>query len=446
MEIRIPSKARGFSCAGLRVTLEPRPGLGGVAIRYDFIVPVCITIQGRALRSAVKLKSSGLKFIEAKDDLQESTSLVVTIKNEGGTYSEATPFASIWQILPSRAQLVTRNLQLPGISIIPGAEVDIVADLKRSLPTGKYKIVTTLGVDGRRVPGLTEEITFKNPVLSGVAHQNAAMRLLPGQVDLEVNPGRVASQQIVIRNNSDEHIVVKAIPVVPEAMAGKFLVLRGEDLSCVNWIEVRPNELSIRAGGERKVTVVARMPKEDELPALSQDPTNYYATLKIYGFYRDHSSAGMASAMVNVSRKGSEPMPVIQPRNTTINSLDGTKALVVSAFANLGMTHVVPTCSGRIESQETGVLGSRISYATVPMKNVDADKNLMPFETRQFSAEVDVSNIPAGNYIVTTTLSYGLGESNYKQSSRMFEVFENNGEKLIYLMGENTRPVASSGG
>ena len=151
--------------------------------------------------------------------------------------------------------------------------------------------------------------------------------------------------------------------------------------------------------------------------------------------------------MVNVIRKGVEPAPVIQARNTTINSIkDTNKAIVVSAFANLGMTHVVPTCSGRIESQETGVLGSRISYATMSMKNEDADKNLMPVETRQFSGEVDFSNIPAGNYIVTTTLSYGLGQSNYKQSSRTFEVFDSNGEKLIYLTGENTRPVASSGG
>lgn len=446
LEIRIPSKAKGFSCAGLRVTLEPRPGLGGVAIRYDFVVPICITIEGRALRSAVKMVSSGLRFVEAKDDKQESTSVVVTVKNEGGSHSMLTPVASVWQVLSSGTRSVVRDLALPEVAIIPGAEIDLMADLQSSLPSGTYRIVTRMSVDGRRVPGLTDEIAFKNPGVSGPAHERGAIRLLPGQVDLEVNPGRTVSQQIVVRNDSDEHIVVKAIPVVPEIMAGKVLEVRGEDLSCVNWTEVRPTEFSIRAGAERRVTVVTRMPKEDDLPALNVEPTNYYGTIKFYGFYRDHSSAGMASAFVNVKKKGAEGTPFIQARNLTIKALDGNKALVVGAFANLGLVHVVPTCSAQIESQESGILGTPVRYGgTLAMRNEDADKNLMPLETRQFSAEVDFSDIPAGKYTVTATISYGLGASMFKQSTRMFEIYESNGEKQIYL-GENTRPVASSGG
>ncbi|NQV34106.1 MAG: hypothetical protein HQ515_15545 [Phycisphaeraceae bacterium] len=446
LEIRVPSRAKGFSCAGLRVTLEPRPGLGGVAIRYDFVVPICITIEGRALRSDVKLVSSGLKFVEAKDDKQESTSVVVTIKNEGGAHSMLTPVVSILQILASGTRSVVRDLALSDVAIIPGAEIDLRADLQSSLPTGRYRIVTRMSVDGRRVPGMTEEIAFKNPGVSGPVHQRGAIRLLPGQIDLEQNPGRTASQQIVVRNDSDEHIVVKAIPVMPETMAGKILNVRGEDMSCVDWTEVRPTEFSIRAGAERKVTVVTRMPAEDKLPAVNEELNNFYGTIKFYGFYRDHSSAGMASAFVNVKKMGGESTPFIQARNLTIKSLDGTKALVVGAFANLGTVHVVPTCSAQIESQENGILGTPIRYGgRLALKNVDADKNLMPLETRQFSAEVDFSDIPEGKYIVTATISYGLGASMFKQSTRMFEVYESNGEKQIFL-GENTRPVASSGG
>ena len=132
--LTIPSKAKGFTCAGLKVALEPRSGLGGVAIRYDFVVPICISIEGRALRSDVYPKASGLKFLEAVEDQQESTSVFVTIRNDGSTHSKLMPFASIWQILPSRTRLIRRNIPLPQIGIIPGAEIDVATNLGTSLP------------------------------------------------------------------------------------------------------------------------------------------------------------------------------------------------------------------------------------------------------------------------------------------------------------------------
>jgi len=444
LNIRIPSNAKGFSCAGLRVALAPRPGADGVVVKYDFIVPICISIEGRALRSDVSLQSSGLKFHEAEDGKRESTSVVVSIKNEGTTHSKLTPIASIWQVLPTSTRLVKRDVELPEMGIIPGAEIDIMTDLYSSLPTGTYKIVTRLSVDGRRVKGLTKEVDFDNPVFSGLAHQDAAMRLIPGQIDLELQPGRVGNQKIVIHNYSDEDIVVKAIPVVPDVLAHKFLDVRGEDISCAEWIEVRPNELPIRAGGERKVTVIVRMPKEDLLPVLTVDPTNYYGTVKFYGFYRDRSSAGMTSAMVNVMKRGALPTPVIQEKDLKIQSLGQSRFQLVGVFSNFGTIHVVPTCTGRIQSD--GEQGSRIQYGTMTMANQDADKILMPFETREFSAEVDFSDIPAGRYIVTARIDFGRGVGMNKEIMKTFEVFDRDGEKLIFSVDESIRPVASSGG
>lgn len=446
MSIVIPSSAKGFACAGLRVALAPRPGADGVVIKYDFIVPILVSIEGRALRSDVKLQSSGLKFIEAKDDKRESASVFVGIKNEGTARSKVTPITSIWQILPEGSRLVKRDIKMPEIGIIPGARVDIHSDLQNSLPTGRYKIVTRLSVDGRRVKGLTQEVEFNNPIFTGLAHQDAAMRLIPGQIDLELQPGRVGTQKVVIHNYSDEAIVVKAIPVVPDVIAHKVTDVRGEDISCADWIEVRPNELPIRAGGERKVTVIVRMPKEESLPKLVVDPTNYYGTVKFYGFYRDRSSAGKTSAMVNVMKRGATATPIIIERDLKIQSLAGqpNKFQLTGVFFNRGTIHVVPTCTGRIQSE--GEAGSRVQYGSMPMANVDADKVLMPFETREFSAEVDFSAIPAGRYVVTARLDFGRGVGMNKEIQKTFEVFDGNGEKQVFSVNESIRPVASSGG
>lgn len=447
MMLVIPSRAKGFYCAGLKVALEPRPGLGGVAVKYDFVVPICVSIEGRALRSDVKPVGSGLKFVKAGEDQQESTSVTVTIKNDGGTHSRLAPFASIWQVLPSRTSLIRRDVPLPPIGIIPGAEIELATNLQTSLPTGTYKIVTRLGVDGRQQgKPMIQEVKFNNPVFTGMAHQAAGMRLIPDQVDLEVNPGRIGNQQIVLRNYSDEDIVVKAIPVVPEAMAGKYLVVRGEDLSCADWTRVVPDEMLIRAGSERKVSVRVRMPKEENLPVLSVDPTNYYATVKFYGFYRDKSSAGMTSATINVMRRGAEPVPVIQGKDVKIQSLaEPSRFQLVGEFSNFGLVHVVPTCVGRIQSE--GAPGSRINYGTVKMVNQDSNRNLMPYETRQFSAEMDFSRIPEGKYIVTVRLDFGRGVDMNKEIQKMYEVVHgSNGEKLVFSAEETVGSVASSGG
>ncbi len=444
--VKIPPKARGFYCAGLQVSLQPRDGVGGVTIRYDFVVPVCVVIEGRALTTDVKLVSSGLRFIEAKDDQQESASVVITVKNNGTSRSKLVPFASIWEVLPSRRRVVKRDLAFSPIAVIPGAEVDLAVDLQSKLPSGKYRIQTRLSVDGRRVKGLTQEIDFTNPGFAGETHEDAAMGLTPNQVDIELLPGRRGTHKMTIRNNSDEAIVVKAIPVLPSVMAGKVVHVRGEDLSCADWIEIIPNEVPIRAGGERNVTVVVRMPREDEMPVLAIDPSNHYATLKFYGFYRDRSSAGMASTMVNVMKKGAEANPEILGRNMSIQSLPGkpSQCQVVGVFANRGVIHVVPTCTGRIQSD--GAPNSRTEHGILKMVNVDADRVLMPYETRQFSGEFDFSGIPAGKYIVTVRLDYGFGLN--KQMQKLYEVYDDpsSGEKLIFSATANSESMASSGG
>ncbi len=443
LEIRIPNRARGFFSAGLQVSLNPRPGLGGVPIRFDFVVPICVIIEGRALTSKVELLSSGMKFVEGKDDQKESASVVITLKNVGTSYSMLTPYSSIWQVLPTGRRLVKRDLKFRPIDIIPGAEIDMTADLERSLGSGKYRIVTQLSVDGRRVKPLSEVVDFVNPAFTGAAHLDAAMRLTPSQVDLEMLPGQMGSRKITIQNNSDEAIVVKAIPVVPAVMAGRVTDLRGEDLSCADWIEIRPNEVPIRAGGERNVTVLVRMPEKDDMPVLSVDPTNYYGTVKFYGFFRDRSSAGMSSAMVNVISKGAEVTPLILQKSVKVTQIAGTTRFqLVGVFSNIGLTHVVPTCTGRIQSN--GALGSRTQYGVLKMVNEDADKFLMPYETRQFSGEFDFANIPEGKYLVTVRLDYGIDLS--KQIQKIYEVFDQDGEKLVFSSTETSGSVASSGG
>ena len=229
--------------------------------------------------------------------------------------------------------MVQRDIQLPSLGIIPGAEIDVPVKLSTTLPTGTYKIRADLIVDGRPVRGIVDECNFVNPVYQGMARMGNAMRVLPGNIEFEMSPGRTDSQRITIHNFSDEDIVVKAIPLVPDALANKVALVRGDSLSCADWIEIRPDAVPIRAGGERNVNVIMRMPKENDLPMMETvDLTNYYADIKLYGFYRDKSSAGSTTAMVNVSKKGTDPIPMIKEDSMAINSLGGTKFLIIGEF------------------------------------------------------------------------------------------------------------------
>jgi len=445
LSVRIPGNARGFSCAGLKVTLKPRPGLVGVVFKYDFVVPILVSVDGHALTSNVKVVSAGLKYEGGGSGQQERVSLLASMANNGTAYSKFTATASIWQVLETgRSRSVKKDLKLFEKPMVPGSEFNTATDLGSDLPTGKYKISIRLNVDGRRVKGLTQEVDFVNPTQSGLAHVDAAMRLNPARVDLDMNPGRVGNQKIVIRNYSDEDIVVKAVPVVPDAFANRVTTVRGNDISCADWIEIRPNELPIRAGGQRTVTVVVRMPKEDQLPVLTIDPTNYYSMVKFYGFYRDRSSAGISSALVNVKKRGAEPVPTVQQKELKIQSLGQSRFLIVGVFANYGTVDVTPTCVGRILAESSGSSGSTINYGKIRLTNEDADAVLMPFTSRAFSTEYDFSNIPAGRYTVVLRLDYAKGL--WSEIQKQYEVYDSNGEKLIFASEESIRPVANSGG
>ncbi len=151
----------------------------------------------------------------------------------------------------------------------------------------------------------------------------------------------------------------------------------------------------------------------------------------------------MTSAFVNVIIKDAEVIPLILQKNVQVNHIEGTTRFqLLGEFSNIGLTHVVPTCTGRIQSN--GDVGSRIEYGVLKMVNEDADKFLMPYETRQFSGEFDLVDVPEGKYLVTVRLDYGLGLS--KEIQKLYEVFDQNGEKLIFSATEISESVASSGG
>jgi len=435
MAIKIPRGVRGFYCAGLKVALAPRPGLAGVLIKYEFVVPICVTIEGPSLRSRVALEDADILYVEQSEELGATTGVGLKIKNSGSTYSLIMPRASVYHLTPKgRSRVIKRDLQFPARKIIPGGEFDLFMDLKNSLPSGTYKVAATLNVDGRRVKGLNKTIEFENPGLAGEAHLDASMRVNPTNVEFEMAPGRVDNQRIVISNFSDEDIVIKAVPVVPDGFLQKVSTLRGEDLSCANWITIRPDEIPIRAGGQRNVSVSVRMPKEQDLPVLNIDLSNYYASLKFYGFYRDRTSAGVTSSLVNVTIKGADPIPSVQERECDIRDLGNSKFKLLGTYVNFGMIHVTPVCRATIRSEGDG-LNQAIQYANIKLENDDTDSILMPFETRTFSADMDFGDIPVGRYVVETRLDYGRGQDARIITSSRYDVIERDGKKVVFEVG-----------
>ena len=455
--VRPTGNVRGFYCAGIRVRLLPREGVNGVVVRYDFVVPILVTMEGPTLRSAVELADAGLSYIESTNDHPATTIVTLNIKNSGATYSQLDPKATIWQVLDSgNTRLIKRDVAITKRAIIPGGDLTLAADLGARLPSGRYKIVGELNVDSRRVPGIERVVDFVNPTGRGIIHEEAAMRVDPPILELEMRPGRNRSGVISLFNSSQEDIVVKAVAEVPRGLAQIVAYdgqVRGEDISCADWIEIMSPEVPVRGERNRNIRLVVKMPNADKLARLNTQPSDYYATIRFYGFFRDGTSAGVETALVIVKNENVFPEYVVSPVSLKVESLGNSKFHLEGSFKNLSLTHIEPKCMANISPLSVQGLKTNL-LRTDKLENPSAPKLMMPFETRSFAKEVDFSNIPQGTYNLEARLAYDYQDKdgNIQHASQPIQkqilVYVRAGEeeRRVQVIGNSATPGANMGG
>ncbi len=436
--ISIPVGVQGHYCAALiaqtRLGEDNDTGIR-TPVLLQFIVPIIINVQGRTMRDEIKLFDVGLTFQEAVDATPSATLVTLGVNNDGKTYARLIGATSVYGEVGGHWQKIT-ELRYPETSIIPGVKINLQQDIGRPLPSGKYRILGALYVNGRRTDTISKEINFAGDDRFTEATSDAAVVLDPREMSIEVIPGAMRTTILKVSNASEDPVTVDAALVLPDHMTSRAMTdeagnnLRGQDFSCVDWVTVEPMQFTLRGYGRQNVKIVSRMPN---LPNLLP---NYYATIKLRATYADGQHGGTSEGLVYLNTKGVAGTPRVVGTQLTLSPSTTSRYIVTASFSNIGNTHVLPRCRVLLTEVAAGIAGAM--FRDVPMSSeiFGQSGNMLPLETRQFTAVLDVSSVPAGTYYVTAVMQYAQGAVAQRQTA--VRISDEGGAKSVEVVSLDT--------
>ena len=395
LTLRVERGVRGFFGAGIIAKSRPMQGAGNVSVVLRFFIPVIIEIQDRPARPQVEATDIGMEFIKPTGEYPAMSLATISIANDGGTYSRIKPTVRIWSFTDGHWRVITTT-EFQDTSIIPGASLKLKANIRKRLPSGKYKIASYLFVDGRRTKKIEKEIDFVGDTsISGVA-ADAPLDLDPIDLSMEGMPGASRTSTIKVYNASKETVNVQTAMGLPSILQLNALGdVKGEDLDCTKWLQVTPEQFTLRGdGGVQTLRVVNTMPKD-----LPGPYPCYFSLLALHGTYPDGQKAGYTTTNICVRNKQMDVSPSAVALKLTLQDLGESNYLVVARFGNYGMVHFVP-----IRVKTGLVMPNGIHRVSTFLSG---NPNLMlPFETRDFSGILDLTYVPADVYRLAAAIEY----------------------------------------
>ena len=290
-----------------------------------------------------------------------------------------------------------------------------------------------LFVDGRRGDVLKKIITFKSgdPTLISPVGQ-VALKVQPAEIVMDILPGGTRSMSVLVINGSEEEVKVQAETILPENMkaATTGTGTPGEELGCDQWVTLAPKEFSLKGHVQRSVSVLARMPKE------ATKHRDYYATLRLHVSYADGKSAGTRDALICVQNKKVADQPTVAAPVLTIAEMSPSRYMASASFINTGATHANGlTCQGMLNLIGAGGGGASILTRFLMTSEAFGQTGiLLPIEARSFSGVLDISNVPAGDYFVTTVLRWPEGPADGVQKQITIHVSDEGGRKVARMV------------
>ena len=423
--IRVPPRQRGFHTAGILAAIRSRPDITDMAVTVRFLIPVVVEVETRPMRPKIEATSVGLNFHPRGLNRPSTTMAIMGIENNGGTFSNYKPIVRIYAFSKNRWHIITTT-ELPEGRIIPGAILEREVDIQRSLPSGTYKVLGELYVDGRRTKPIERVFEFEGDPSVTAVRADAPLDLRPLDLTIDCSPGSLRSQTITVYNASDDAVHVQTASGLPYQL--KQLVkgnLVGSDLDCTGWLEITPKNFTLPGrGGRQNVQVVAK------LPAGAIHPC-YYSLLALWATYPDGQKAGFKTANIFLNNNVVPMEPAVDGTSIRLQELSESKYLVTATFSNLKSVHFKPLSvrAGLIPTEGTGAL-------TVPRTSVYLSGNpspMLPFETRTFSGDLDLSNLPAGRYILTGRLEYAPGQ--IARPTRLIDISLQGDRRVVRTVG-----------
>ncbi|MEX0776381.1 MAG: hypothetical protein WD042_11810 [Phycisphaeraceae bacterium] len=415
--LKVPPRARGVYTAGIIAQTRTDPNAKGISVVIRFLIPIIVEIQGRPEQQKIELKDLGMTFRPAGEK-EASTILTMSVDNDGRTYPRIKGNVKIARQVEGRWRPVS-SVDVNEIGVLPGVSLQLPSDMKRRLPSGRYKLFGTLYVDGRRVKPLEKEIDFTgDPTLTKLA-VDTALTLDPQQTFISGVPGSLRTAVLKIENSSEDAVDIDAISAIPQTLRGVALgPLKGDDLSCAEWLQISPAKFTLRAGGKQNVRVIVKMPASDQMHA------NYYGQIVLRATYPDGQSAGETTSLVCVDYKQVQAKPEAQGMRVTLSLDQATRYVVQSRFANIGNVHFTPTVNATVNSAR----GEPVIRSALAGDEGD----MLPLGVRDFSGIIDFANVESGTYMIRVVLDYGNGQA--AADAVPIRVSVEEGQKVVTLI------------
>lgn len=419
--VRVPVGVLGHYCAALvaqtRVTVDDDTGIRTPVV-LQFLIPVIINVQGRAMRDEVELVDADLTFREA-DGVNPSATLVnLRVNNDGGTYVRVVGIVRVYGERGGHWQRIT-EMEYPDTGIIPGVNINLQQDVGQALPPGKYRLDAALYINNRRAGGtILKEIDFTGDGRAKEFVVNAALDLDPREVPIEVSPGATRTTVLKVANASEDPVTVDAALLLPDHMTARVWVdeqgnnIRGQDFGCVDWVTIEPTQFTLRGYGRQNIKIISRM------PSLPNPLPHYYSTVRLRATYESGQVAGTTDGLIylNTTRvEGLKGTPRVKEGALTFSESTPSRYIVTAAFSNVGDTHVLPRCRVLLTEVAAGAAG--LTWRDIEMSSELHQQrgNMLPLEERRFTAVLDVASIPPGTYYLTAVMQYAGGAAAQSQ-------------------------------
>jgi hypothetical protein len=421
LTMRIQRRVRGFFGAGIIATSSPMQGIGDVSVVLRFFVPVILEIQDRPQRPRVEATDIGLEFHEATGQYPARSMVTMDVRNDGGTFSRLKPAVRIWSFMDGHWRVITTT-EFQDTGIIPGVKLKLKELIRKPLPKGKYKATGYLFVDGRRAKKIEKEIDFVgDPSISGVA-EDAPLDLDPIDLTMDGLPGATRAATIKVYNASKETVNVRTASGLQSILQNNAMgEVKGIDLDCTSWIEVTPEQFTLRGeGGVQTLRVVNKMPEN-----ATTYPC-YYSLLALWASYPDGKDAGYTTTNICVQNKQIDSAPSAVALKLSPQYLGESKYLVVAKFGNYGLVPFVPIKVKAGLTMANGI--HRVSTYMMGNPNL-----MLPFETRDYSGGLDLSYVSADLYYLTAAIEYAPGVWEDKQMAVRVSI--EGDERILEVVG-----------
>jgi hypothetical protein len=433
VQIDVPGGVSGFYFAAIVASTAPTTitdETGTVSTtQFAMVVPVVLEVQNLVLPRKISVTGAGLEYRPATVENPAFTLASVDIANDGGTFSSIMPVIRLWGQSGGHWRKVL-DAPVGETGILPGAKLHLLHDLGRPLAPGTYRMEAFLYVDGRRGDVLEKQLKFEgDPTIAGNVHADVPLDIEPVDTFLEIVPGATRSGAIRVANGSEEMVTVQAQLALPVDMqsASNSRGVRGDDLSCADWVTVEPREFTMNGYSRTNLRVLARMPR-----GAAQYPC-YYGTLTLRVFYRDGQFAGTKQTNICVQNKQVPGTPLLAATVLTASETGPSRYLVVGGYMNAGEMYLTPSCQGDLSALGVGGVATfkrfLMSSESLGQKGI-----LLPFQARSFSGVLDLSDVPEGAYFLTSIVRFPGGPAGGVQKQVGLQVTEQGGRKYARMM------------